>query len=75
MVCLTSGDEIVMVERGINYGWPQVSEGPHYNEEKIPPHATRSEFTPPNYFSAGSIARPVSPSTPATASRVGMAMR
>ena len=50
------GDEIVMVERGRNYGWPQVSEGPHYNEEKIPPHATRSEFTPPNYFWAGSIA-------------------
>jgi glucose/arabinose dehydrogenase len=50
------GDEIVLVERGRNYGWPQVSEGLHYNEAKIPPHATRSEFTPPNYFWAASIA-------------------
>src|SRR5687768_12706808 len=50
------GDEIVMVERGRNYGWPQVSEGQHYNDEKIPPHATRREFTPPNYFWPASIA-------------------
>lgn len=41
------GDEINLVERGANYGWPLVSEGKHYNNTLIPAHSTRPEFNPP----------------------------
>lgn len=41
------GDEINLVERGKNYGWPVVSEGDHYDGAVIPPHSTRPEFAAP----------------------------
>lgn len=41
------GDEINVIKPGVNYGWPLVSEGSHYNDAPIPKHATRPEFTPP----------------------------
>ncbi len=41
------GDELNLIERGRNYGWPIVSEGVHYNRAPIPPHATRPEFARP----------------------------
>ena len=41
------GDEINLIERGKNYGWPVVSEGDHYDGEVIPPHSTRPEFAAP----------------------------
>jgi aldose sugar dehydrogenase len=41
------GDELNLVERGNNYGWPEVSEGIHYDMRDIPDHDTRPEFTPP----------------------------
>jgi len=41
------GDEFNLIERGANYGWPIVSNGDHYDEQEIPPHATRPEFKPP----------------------------
>lgn len=41
------GDELNLVERGRNYGWPLVSEGDHYGGRPIPRHATRPDFAPP----------------------------
>ena len=41
------GDELDLVERGANYGWPLVSEGGHYSGRPIPGHATRPEFSAP----------------------------
>ena len=36
------GDELNLVERGANYGYPVVSDGDHYDGRVIPDHATRS---------------------------------
>ena len=44
------GDEINIIEQGKNYGWPNVSEGSHYNDVPIPRHAERADFTPPLKF-------------------------
>ena len=41
------GDELNLIEKGANYGWPLVSEGTHYNGTKIPSHDTRPEFKSP----------------------------
>lgn len=41
------GDEINLVRKGANYGWPVVSEGDHYGGADIPPHSTRPEFAAP----------------------------
>ena len=41
------GDELNLIFRGSNYGWPLVSEGNHYSGAVIPSHATRPEFIPP----------------------------
>lgn len=41
------GDELNLVERGGNYGYPIVSEGNHYDGRPIPDHATRPEFIAP----------------------------
>ena len=41
------GDELNMVQRGNNYGYPFVSEGDHYDGRKIPNHDTRPEFNAP----------------------------
>lgn len=41
------GDELDLVERGANYGWPLVSEGSHYSGRPIPGHTTRPEFSAP----------------------------
>jgi glucose/arabinose dehydrogenase len=41
------GDELNLVVRGGNYGYPEVSEGDHYNGTPIPDHHTRPEFTAP----------------------------
>jgi glucose/arabinose dehydrogenase len=44
------GDEINLIERGANYGWPLVCEGKHYNGTNIPKHSTRPEFKAPKAF-------------------------
>ena len=44
------GDEVNLIEKGKNYGWPIVSEGSHYNDVSIPHHAEKTEFTPPLKF-------------------------
>lgn len=41
------GDELNLVERGANYGYPVVSQGEHYDGQPIPDHEERPEFKPP----------------------------
>jgi len=41
------GDEFNLVVKGLNYGYPIVSEGDHYNGDPIPDHDTRPEFEAP----------------------------
>ncbi len=41
------GDELNLVERGGNYGYPIVSNGDHYDGTPIPDHDTRPEFIAP----------------------------
>lgn len=41
------GDELNLVERGKNYGYPIVSNGNHYDGRDIPDHDTRPEFEAP----------------------------
>lgn len=42
------GDELNLVKRGSNYGYPIVSEGVHYDGRDIPNHDTRPEFDAPD---------------------------
>ncbi|MBB5686287.1 PQQ-dependent sugar dehydrogenase [Sphingobium boeckii] len=44
------GDELNLVERGKNYGYPIVSNGDHYDGRPIPDHDTRPEFAAPAAF-------------------------
>jgi glucose/arabinose dehydrogenase len=41
------GDELNLVQRGANYGYPIVSNGDHYDGKVIPDHDTRPEFAAP----------------------------
>ncbi|MDQ7911742.1 PQQ-dependent sugar dehydrogenase [Pseudomonas sp. 102515] len=41
------GDELNLIQRSGNYGYPEVSNGDHYGGRPIPDHATRPEFIPP----------------------------
>jgi glucose/arabinose dehydrogenase len=41
------GDEMNLIERGRNYGYPIVSNGDHYDGRTIPDHDTRPEFEAP----------------------------
>jgi glucose/arabinose dehydrogenase len=43
----SGGDELNLVERGANYGYPLVSNGNHYDGRNIPDHSTRPEFNAP----------------------------
>jgi glucose/arabinose dehydrogenase len=44
------GDELNLVQRGANYGYPIVSNGDHYDGRDIPDHSTRPEFAAPAVF-------------------------
>jgi glucose/arabinose dehydrogenase len=44
------GDEVNLVRRGANYGYPIVSNGDHYDGTDIPDHHTRPEFAAPAVF-------------------------
>ncbi|WP_315074725.1 PQQ-dependent sugar dehydrogenase [Acinetobacter guillouiae] len=41
------GDELNLIKKGENYGYPIVSNGDHYSGKSIPDHATRPEFKAP----------------------------
>ncbi len=41
------GDELNLVKKGANYGYPVVSNGDHYDGRDIPDHRTRPEFESP----------------------------
>lgn len=41
------GDELNLIEKGANYGYPIVSNGDHYDGKPIPDHDTRPDFATP----------------------------
>ena len=41
------GDELNLIVEGENYGYPEVSNGVHYDDTDIPDHDTRPEFRAP----------------------------
>lgn len=41
------GDELNLIRKSGNYGYPEVSDGDHYDGRAIPDHATRPEFEAP----------------------------
>jgi aldose sugar dehydrogenase len=41
------GDELNLIRRGANYGYPVVSDGDHYDGRVIPDHSMRPEFAAP----------------------------
>lgn len=41
------GDELNLIERGSNYGYPIVSNGDHYDGRDIPDHATQPQYNAP----------------------------
>jgi len=49
------GDELNLIERGRNYGWPEVSNGTEYSGAPIPDHDTRPEFRAPVVYWVPSI--------------------
>jgi glucose/arabinose dehydrogenase len=44
------GDELNLIVRGENYGYPEVSNGNHYDGRVIPDHDTRPEFEAPKAY-------------------------
>ena len=50
------GDELNLVIRGANYGYPEVSNGDHYSGSPIPDHDTRPEFEKPKVWWSPTIA-------------------
>ena len=49
------GDELNHITPGLNYGWPEASNGSHYGGGEIPDHADGDGFEPPKAFWTPSI--------------------
>tara|TARA_R110000782_G_scaffold117364_2_gene207544 strand:+ start:17980 stop:19185 length:1206 start_codon:yes stop_codon:yes gene_type:complete len=49
------GDEVNLIQRGANYGWPEASNGSHYSGEDIPDHTAGDGFTAPAVWWTPSI--------------------
>src|SRR5690349_15259195 len=50
------GDELNLIEKGKNYGWPLVGEGPNYNGVPVPNPDTRPDLAKPVIYWAPVIA-------------------
>lgn len=50
------GDEINIVKKGLNYGWPIVTYGLNYSGTKITDETSRKDIEPPIYYWTPSIA-------------------
>jgi len=50
------GDEVNMVRRGKNYGWPVISFGEHYSGQKIGEGSSKKGMEQPNFYWDPSIA-------------------
>lgn len=50
------GDEVNLVQPGLNYGWPTVSNGSNYDRSDIPDHAEGDGFEQPKVFWNPSLA-------------------
>lgn len=44
------GDEVNLIERGSNYGWPKASNGSHYDGRDIPDHRPGDGFAAPKVW-------------------------
>lgn len=51
----SGGDELNLIERATNYGWPLVSQGDNYDGVTIPRHETRPDLRAPQLFWAPSV--------------------
>jgi aldose sugar dehydrogenase len=51
-----AGDELNLIEKGKNYGWPLVGEGPNYNGVPIPNPDTRPDLAKPVIYWAPVVA-------------------
>ncbi|WP_312720286.1 PQQ-dependent sugar dehydrogenase [Mobilicoccus sp.] len=49
------GDELNLVERGGNYGWPRASNGSHYDGRDIPDHTAGDSFVAPKVWWTPSV--------------------